>query len=356
MNTKETIFILSKHYIPQEVDDENDTYIRPSYPQFALNKSKIAYSTSLENAEKAMRLYISENEDEEQVYGRIIYCYIINELPLDTLLWDYCEIVSRRTYSSDGNLIDACLVSELNVWRKKTDCTTINELQRKGMFVGRRPENIRFKEGDIVEVFGEFRVWNMVQLGIIIDTPSTLQERLGWDTSFDAEIHPDNIHRPGDDSDDRYKILTGEEVYNFKKGDDAEECYDSWSNCTYVMSPRLPVPEELRQNLVTAHHAMTWHPVIRRYIQQIDSAQLKLLNNFYCQGKEIDKERIKALLEEMQIPYNGSPKTGETVDCGISDEDMPAYCMQKVKEYAGNEECCAALCYGLAEYFEGVEW
>jgi hypothetical protein len=377
-----TIFKLFAYSIEPDYNEEKKRYTLPSYPEFKLSENVIGLYLSLENAEAGIQKhlvtlrekdeytenkgYVLENElfygskengDETTCELGLLYCFIINEYPVSTLLNKYREILTRRTYSSDGKLADACLVSEFNNC-KRARGKMREECWRTGCFPGRKPEEMRFKEGDIVEVFGEFNAWgNGVRLGIVIDTPRTLQDVQQWDSpDTEQTLADDYCWRGNDCSDDRYAILTGEEVYNFKKGDDSEECYDSWSNCTYVMPTRFSVSDELRTSLVSAHHDWTWHPVIRLYIEQIDRDRLKMLVGYWKLGRKMDRQRMKTLLEEMQMPYNGSPKDRTSADCMIADEDMPAYCMRKIDEYADDEERCAAICYGLVEYFEGVEW
>jgi hypothetical protein len=379
---EKAVFALLAYSVPFVYDSEKDEYIPPQYPEFDLSESEIGFYTSLENAEAGMQRHIAGLNVRDKKHERLqLYCFTITEYSMNKILEEWQEIDSKRTYSSGGQLVDACLTAEINItsrlltllgggqlvdacltaerdiWYETVRCRTVEEYQRKGMFPGRRPEDIRFKEGDIVEVFGEFRMWNTVNLGIVAGTPPTLQEAQEWDKPYDEEALAAECRWHGDYSDDKYTILTGDNVYNFREGDDAEYCYESWSNGTYIFPARLPVPETLRKSLTMALHDFLWHPVVRPYIQQIDDMQQReTIENCYRLGKKMDRQRMKELLEDMKMPYNGTPKNPDAIDCGIPDKEMPAYCLKKIEEYKDDEERCAAICFGLKIYFDGVEW
>ena len=86
--------------------------------------------SSLEKVMEAMRTNNQETWDVEKIMA-----YLVKEIPVDGGLRDV-DWLSVRTYDPQGNLMDACL----------QDYNLCNQ------FEGRKPEAIRFKVGDIVEV------------------------------------------------------------------------------------------------------------------------------------------------------------------------------------------------------------
>jgi hypothetical protein len=249
-----TVFELSAYNVSLDYDSEKDEYIPPQqYPEFDLCECKIGFYSSLANAEAGMQRHAAG-----------------------------LNVRDKKHESIRGT------TARYN---------TLEEYQRAGMFPGRRPEDIRFKEGDIVEVFGEFRIWNKVQLGIVAGTPLTLQERQEWDKPFDEEAFAAGCKWCGDRSDNKYTILTGDGIFNFKEGDDAEDCSDdcytvvfpndrekSFPHCRLqgrqIFSPRLRVPKKMKERLEASY----------RYYKSIKISQ--------CYKKKItflyaDKQRIR---------------------------------------------------------------
>ena len=155
------------------------------YPSFRLRTANTAFLPTLKEAEEWVAhkgsFYRRINEDNKpsSYYGT--YAYVITEIPLriDTNLDYYGTSLSERVYSPDGTL-----------WGKRDYCNIIpdncfspeeyNYWGRLCMFEGRKPEEIIFKPGDIVEVFGypgNFN-WsnNEVNLAIVVKCPPTVSE------------------------------------------------------------------------------------------------------------------------------------------------------------------------------------
>ncbi|MDR1180444.1 MAG: hypothetical protein LBL13_00480, partial [Bacteroidales bacterium] len=132
--TMKTIFELVYHDIRMEYD-ENGTIIPPSYPEFEVTKLSLGFYTSLAKSEAAMKRFIKATmkwADE----NRMGYCYYIHEY-LCNSKWGL-NTYSCRSYLPNGDLFDANLTPE----RDLDD--------EPARFLGRTPEQTRFKEGDIV--------------------------------------------------------------------------------------------------------------------------------------------------------------------------------------------------------------
>lgn len=129
------------------------------------------YSDSLEGAEMLMHQVIEK-------WDYDLFCFYIREDPINRLRIDlYQDIqgeLSERVYDAEGNLLDT---------REH-----VNE------FYGRNPETIRFKPGDIVEVYDGYK---KSYLGYVMEVPITM------DDANKNKLHMDY-------SDDSYMIKTDE--------------------------------------------------------------------------------------------------------------------------------------------------
>jgi hypothetical protein len=107
------------------------------------------------------------------------YSYVVVELPIGLEIHPTLgQNLSTRIYLPDGTIWGEntyadfiplnCLGEEYNYWG------------RRNMFGGRKPEEIRFKPGDIVEVMGYpgNHYWgnDSVNLAIVVKTPPTVDE------------------------------------------------------------------------------------------------------------------------------------------------------------------------------------
>jgi hypothetical protein len=195
---KKSVFKLTVFYTQKEVED-----VIP-YPVFEVSSQELGLFSSLQLAEAALPQYISEAEQ----YGDV-YCFFIKEYATDVL--SYSMIESERVYSPTGELIDECLLSEL-------ECEA---------FYGRPAEKIRFKEGDIVEILQD----DHVELGVIFALPLSIET-----------VQKKNLCSC-DSSDDCYGIyycapLEQENIEKFDLHDHVP--------CCYVFAPRFPIPENLK--------------------------------------------------------------------------------------------------------------
>jgi len=158
MKNQKTIFVLTVI----EYWDE-----KPKYPDFEVHEHTISYFSSLIKAEQGIKKYIDENAEK-------IFCFRLDEVSLDKYL-DYSEPQSLysepkswRTYLSDGSLWDESIA--LSMWYE-------NGKPWKEYFAGRPAEKIRFKKGDLVEVYKGEKVW-LGKVGALPHTPEKAKQFL----------------------------------------------------------------------------------------------------------------------------------------------------------------------------------
>ena len=132
---------------------------RNHYPKFPVTECRIGFSLSLSGAEELIRTAVSEavKQGEEDD----IYCFHVKEYPVgvfDTMgCFNYG--ITWRLYDNTGNLIDHTWCSSM-----ERDFDT-----EYGKFRGRPAESIRFKAGDIVEIYDERN--SCVRLAVATQSP-----------------------------------------------------------------------------------------------------------------------------------------------------------------------------------------
>jgi hypothetical protein len=262
---KQRIFVLTVFYVVTDCDKTVENYedLMPKYPEYKVRSESCGFFSTLKKAEAAIHSHIKEmkdrdwrsidtNESAERLNNLLyrhkkdnyifvsdyekIHSYRIDEVKVDKDThenWWYAS-ETRRSYLPDGTFWAENLTSETeNCWiiDKKYDRET---MQRSGAFVGRTPEELRFKNGDIVEVMFD----TCVRLGIVWRCPDTVEEYNKYNMRWT------------DFSDDIYLVLGNDEViYNFKKGDKPHYIDDMNSYPVIVFKPKFPVPEKLTESL-----------------------------------------------------------------------------------------------------------
>jgi hypothetical protein len=188
------------------------------YP-IKLSNYKSTYFNTLEEAEYAVMhkaCFADKSQvSEHKFYGT--YAFVITEIPLgiNVSLDNLGDSLSERIYLPNGSLWgvrDFCNFIP-------TDChgEEFNYWGRLNRFHGRALEDIRFKPGDIVEVFGFSgnRYWNNeeVNLAIVVKCPPTkkevsdfLDEYLATHTGFDVCEH--NLSAKFGYGEDVYLVLS----------------------------------------------------------------------------------------------------------------------------------------------------
>ena len=154
------------------------------YPVLKTNVLETLYMRTLEEVEdyvfgrgRSYKEFMVEHPEYSKLSLR--YSYVVVELPIGLEIHPTLgQNLSTRIYLPDGTIWGEntyadfiplnCLGEEYNYWG------------RRNMFGGRKPEEIRFKPGDIVEVMGYpgNRYWgnDSVNLAIVVKTPPTVDE------------------------------------------------------------------------------------------------------------------------------------------------------------------------------------
>lgn len=145
--------------------DEN--YRKPHYPKYKTRDAQIGVATSLERAVEI----IKANVGNEFGLTNVHHFTVREVLSDETYYWWEYETI--RIYDRNGDLIDQTL----------TKCRT-DICER---FYGRRPEEIRFKPGDIVEVLNRD---GEISLAFVAVLPPSVEKaaRCTLDTSDDCYV------------------------------------------------------------------------------------------------------------------------------------------------------------------------
>ena len=177
MGDIESIFKVMPYYLARSWRKQN-------YPVLKTNVLETLYMRTLEEAEdyvfgrgRSYKEFMVEHPEYSKLSLR--YSYVVVELPIGLEIHPTLgQNLSTRIYLPDGTIWGEntyadfiplnCLGEEYNYWG------------RRNMFGGRKPEEIRFKPGDIVEVMGYpgNRYWgnDSVNLAIVVKTPPTVDE------------------------------------------------------------------------------------------------------------------------------------------------------------------------------------
>ena len=177
MGDIESIFKVMPYYLAR-------SWRKQHYPMLKTNVLETLYMRTLEEAEdyvfgrgRSYKEFMVEHPEYSKLSLR--YSYVVVELPIGLEIHPTLgQNLSTRIYLPDGTIWGEntyadfiplnCLGEEYNYWG------------RRNMFGGRKPEEIRFKPGDIVEVMGYpgNRYWgnDSVNLAIVVKTPPTVDE------------------------------------------------------------------------------------------------------------------------------------------------------------------------------------
>lgn len=177
MGDIESIFKVMPYYLARSWRTQH-------YPVLKTNVLETLYMRTLEEAEdyvfgrgRSYKEFMVEHPEYSKLSLR--YSYVVVELPIGLEIHPTLgQNLSTRIYLPDGTIWGEntyadfiplnCLGEEYNYWG------------RRNMFGGRKPEEIRFKPGDIVEVMGYpgNRYWgnDSVNLAIVVKTPPTVDE------------------------------------------------------------------------------------------------------------------------------------------------------------------------------------
>ena len=143
------------------------------YPTFRVVAARSAYFTTREEAEERLR-YLTD-------YDCDAYCWVLSEIPLGINHLSY-ESFSERVYLPDGQLWGERPYADMSpsdIPPQFGEIEFDNYLYGRNYFAGRRPEEIRFQPGDIIEVFcyDGNHYWSdgHGELAIVLETPPTVE-------------------------------------------------------------------------------------------------------------------------------------------------------------------------------------
>lgn len=163
----DTIFKLT----PYTIKSPRQERIR-RYPTLNLSSYESAYFRSKEEAEAEMSHLASFDT----------YCWVLSELPLGVKFF-YRESFSERVYLPNGQLWSERPYVDLlpcHIPSPYSEIEYDNYIYGRNFFAGRKTEEIRFKPGDIIEIFcyegNHYWGDGYAELAIVLDTPPTVDE------------------------------------------------------------------------------------------------------------------------------------------------------------------------------------
>lgn len=171
---------------------------RCRWPEFKLSSHLSVYFKTLAEAEEYVR-----NSSSFPLFDT--YAHVIAEIPVGIQVYEgiAADNLSVRIYLPDGQLWGMNEYAHIMQWGPPYPGGELelgHYLGRRRMFYGRRADDIRFKPGDIVEVFGysgnPFWSNNFVTLAIVVKVPpsveeisSQLQQYLASHSGYDVSDH-----------------------------------------------------------------------------------------------------------------------------------------------------------------------
>lgn len=219
---------------------------RVYYPTFNLNHYQEYFAQDLAQAETLVK----EQAAEQAEQGDVVYCFVVDELPFGINV--FREYVSSRIYDASGKLLD-----------QSHYCTNYDiEHDDYCHFRGRTEEQLRFKEGDIVEVFNDYH--ERVEIAIVVNVPPSVEwcYRYGlrgvklWG-KYNPELGEEELTRKCfnewyglDFTDDSYTVINEPAEIHLSPDGKQELCWPhDHVNSLRIFKPHYPIPEELERQL-----------------------------------------------------------------------------------------------------------
>ena len=217
------------------------------YPEYTIYPCSVALLDSVEEAESIIR-----KRDYYHDYFRAeTYCHVISELPVG-IQFSVGESLSERVYLPDGQLWSIRNHDNLTAYTispKYSESDYNRLITTNGRFGGRSPEEIRFKKGDIIEMFTPITgCWCNVELAIVIDTPPTkadIKERM---VLYKNKWPPRHLRDRGflgarfGSYDDYYLVISGCALKD-------SYLYPWFCPTQYAMKPRFEISQEIRTQM-----------------------------------------------------------------------------------------------------------
>lgn len=156
------------------------------YPTFKVKRHEYAYFKTIDEVERYVQHHVKARNKANINYpveNKLVYyyAYVVLELPLGTEInaFHLGQNLSVRIYLPNGTLWGVKPYADFFP-RYGLDSDGYNYWGRRNLFWGRDSEEIKFKPGDIVEIFGYpgngYWSEDEVNLAIIVKTPPTKEE------------------------------------------------------------------------------------------------------------------------------------------------------------------------------------
>lgn len=177
---------------------------RNHYPKFPVTNRRIGFSRSLSGAEELIRTAVLDAV--KQSAEEDIYCFHVKEYPVDVCdtMGCYNYGITWRLYDRTGKLMD-------HTWCSSMERDFDTEF---GKFRGRPDDSIRFKAGDIVEVYDTRE--KCIKLAVATQSPINIDWCWDYRERCREELNP---NRPDDSelgwyygldfSDDQTAVIDG---------------------------------------------------------------------------------------------------------------------------------------------------
>ena len=238
------------------------------YPTYRLESRMSFYFHTKEEAEAAIK-------DGNIRCWRDCYCWALREFPLGAGVLP-SESLSERIYLPDGQLWSERLTNEIypdtvpHVYDEKE---FDNYIYAHRFFAGRKPEEIRFKPGDLIEIFcydgNDYWSDGYVELAIVIQAPPTedeMAERADHYLKTSTDLTDDRNYDLGMrfyHRDDIYAVVAAYQPAN----PDANPIDFCPTHC--AMPPHMEkVSPRMRQKLERLRELVEAHPEWKKKIER----------------------------------------------------------------------------------------
>ena len=220
---------------------------RNPYPKFGALPFTVALLDSVEEAESILR----KRDYYHDYFHAETYCHIISELPMG-IQFSVGESLSERVYLPDGQLWgirdhDIVIADAISPKYSESDYNRL--ISTRGRFGGRSPEEIRFKKGDIIEMFTPIAGrGGSVELAVVVDTPPTKEDIKERMALYKNKRPPRHLRDRGfigarfGSYDDDYLVIsdcTLKDAY----------LYPTFCPTHYAMKPRFEISPEIRTQM-----------------------------------------------------------------------------------------------------------
>lgn len=220
---------------------------RNPYPKFGALPFTVALLDSVEEAESILR----KRGFYHDFFQAETYCHVITELPMG-IQFSVGESLSERVYLPDGQLWgirdhDIVIADAISPKYSESDYNRL--ISTRGRFGGRSPEEIRFKKGDIIEMFTPITGrGGSVELAVVVDTPPTKEDIKERMALYKNKRPPRHLRDRGfigarfGSYDDDYHVISDCTLKD-------SYLYPTFCPTHYAMKPRFEISPEIRTQM-----------------------------------------------------------------------------------------------------------